>query len=62
MRELDFYTNVGPSLHPDLIGYFTPAYFGTLTLQGKMGDEGQVEAVDNEGEQVGLSASEQMKQ
>ncbi|KAL8293222.1 hypothetical protein RQP46_000916 [Phenoliferia psychrophenolica] len=51
-RELAFYTAVGPALHPDLIGYWTPAYFGTLTLQGKIGDGGQVEAVEDEGEQM----------
>ena len=48
--ELQFYTQLGPSLGvEDLIGGWTPQFYGTLTLQGKMAEDGQtVQAVPGE--------------
>lgn len=39
--EHAFYTQLGPSLHDDLIGTWTPAFYGTLTLQGQVQEDGQ---------------------
>lgn len=51
--ELQFYTQLGPSLGvDDLIGGWTPNFYGTLTLQGKMAEDGQtVQAVPDEGKE-----------
>lgn len=48
--EQHWYTALGPSLGvEDLIGGWTPAFYGTLTLQGKMGEDGQtVQSVEAE--------------
>ncbi|KAK4703253.1 hypothetical protein P7C70_g2968, partial [Phenoliferia sp. Uapishka_3] len=51
-RERDFYTNVGPALHPDLIGIWTPAFYGTLKLEGKMSEQGQLQPVDDAGSEM----------
>ncbi|ORY58014.1 hypothetical protein BCR35DRAFT_315828 [Leucosporidium creatinivorum] len=53
--EHQWYTALGPSLGvEDLIGGWTPAFYGTLTLQGKMGEDGQtVQSV--EAEQIAAS-------
>ncbi|KAI5480925.1 inositol-polyphosphate multikinase [Pseudohyphozyma bogoriensis] len=42
-RERDFYTQLGPSLSDTFVGLWTPQFFGTLTLEGKMNDGGEVE-------------------
>jgi hypothetical protein len=53
--ELAFYQNLGPQLNAivpgGFIGEWTPAYYGTLTLEGRMGDNGEVdEEADTSGE------------
>jgi 1D-myo-inositol-tetrakisphosphate 5-kinase/inositol-polyphosphate multikinase len=53
LTEHAFYTSLGPSLHPDFVGVWTPEYYGMLKLQGKMG-EGGVEKVEGSGEEVSL--------
>ncbi|GAA6064619.1 hypothetical protein JCM10212_006573 [Sporobolomyces blumeae] len=45
--ELAFYQSLGPSLADgDLVGIWTPAFYGTLSLQGKVNGEGQVEQLE----------------
>lgn len=56
--ELAFYTSLGPSLHPDFVGIYTPAFFGTLRLEGKLNQLGAVDKVDNAGEQVSRTTDE----
>lgn len=45
--ELTFYQRVGPTLNNlvsgGFIGEWTPAYYGTLTLQGRMTEDGKVD-------------------
>lgn len=50
VNEHLFYTTLGPSLHEDFVGTWTPAFYGTLTLQGKITADGAVEAVPQEKE------------
>ncbi|KDE07622.1 hypothetical protein, variant [Microbotryum lychnidis-dioicae p1A1 Lamole] len=48
-REKAFYTQLAPSLLPGFIGEWTPEFYGTLSLQGQMGQDGQIAPV-TEGE------------
>ncbi|KAM0753950.1 SAICAR synthase-like protein [Meredithblackwellia eburnea MCA 4105] len=51
--ERNWYQQVGPSLHPDYIGVWTPAFFGTLKLEGKMDDNtGKVEKISESGDEM----------
>ncbi|KAK4057215.1 hypothetical protein OIO90_001710 [Microbotryomycetes sp. JL221] len=45
--ELAWYTTLGPRVHSTLIGDWTPQFYGTLTLQGKVDDDGNVIAPVN---------------
>lgn len=56
-RELDFYTSLGPSL--SLVGEWTPSFFGTLRLEGRLssptaelGAGGVLEAVEGVGKEM----------
>lgn len=53
-REHEFYTSVGPALHPSLVGEWTPSFFGTLTLTGKVGESRGIENTEGMGESVSL--------
>ncbi|KPV77608.1 uncharacterized protein RHOBADRAFT_51441 [Rhodotorula graminis WP1] len=44
-RELAFYQHLAPSLDPHLVGEWTPAFYGTLKLAGKVHPEGGVAQV-----------------
>lgn len=54
--ELNFYQQLGPELDDlapgNFIGEWTPAYYGTLTLQGRMGQDGQVDKEANTKDEV----------
>ncbi|GAA6032655.1 hypothetical protein JCM8097_004864 [Rhodosporidiobolus ruineniae] len=53
-RELDFYQRLAPNLNDgDFLGTWTPAFYGTLKLQGKMGEEGGVDKLDTAGDEQG---------
>ncbi|SCZ89491.1 BZ3500_MvSof-1268-A1-R1_Chr9g10427 [Microbotryum saponariae] len=41
-REKAFYTQLAPSLLPGFIGEWTPEFYGTLSLQDQMGQDGQI--------------------
>lgn len=47
-RELAFYTRLAPSLDPTLVGEWTPAFYGTLKLAGKVAPEGGVAPLDTQ--------------
>lgn len=54
-KELNFYTTLGPKLNSDLIGVWTPNFYGTLKLEGKLGKDGKIEKSNEEsleGQQV----------
>ncbi|GAA5900219.1 hypothetical protein JCM8208_002054 [Rhodotorula glutinis] len=48
-RELAFYQHLAPSLDPNLVGEYTPAFYGTLKLAGKVAPEGGIASLDAEG-------------
>ncbi|BGO92152.1 hypothetical protein NBRC10512_000883 [Rhodotorula toruloides] len=53
-RELAFYTQVAPTLADGtLLGEWTPAFYGTLKLEGKVGQSGAVEKLDTAGDEEG---------
>lgn len=54
-NEHRFYSSLAPSLFgEDFVGSWTPGFYGTLTLQGKVGEDGSVQGVGKEeGEGVG---------
>ena len=35
-REIDFYETLAHSLHPELLNTWTPKFYGTLRLEGKL--------------------------
>jgi 1D-myo-inositol-tetrakisphosphate 5-kinase/inositol-polyphosphate multikinase len=44
--ELAFYTALGPKLSNSLVGMWTPKFYGTLKLQGRLNQDGKLEQVD----------------
>ncbi|GAA5854866.1 hypothetical protein JCM9279_005543 [Rhodotorula babjevae] len=50
-RELAFYQHLAPSLDPHLVGEWTPAFYGTLKLAGKLAPEGGVAPLDTPGDE-----------
>ncbi|GAA6002959.1 hypothetical protein JCM10207_001919 [Rhodosporidiobolus poonsookiae] len=51
-KELDWYQRIAPALlDGDFLATWTPAFYGTLKLQGKMGDSGAVEKLDTAGDE-----------
>ncbi|BGP32830.1 hypothetical protein JCM10296v2_004615 [Rhodotorula toruloides] len=53
-RELAFYTQVAPTLADGtFVGEWTPAFYGTLKLEGKVGQSGAVETLDTDGDEEG---------
>jgi inositol-polyphosphate multikinase len=44
--ELAFYATLGPRLSPSLVGVWTPKFYGTLKLQGRLNEDGKMEQVD----------------
>jgi hypothetical protein len=46
--ELAFYTNLGPKLSETFVGTWTPKFYGTLQLQGKMNQNGELEQISAE--------------
>jgi len=59
--ELTFYQTIGPHLDKlvsgGFIGEWTPAYYGTLTLQGMMTESGEIDKeADTSGEVQKVSA------
>ncbi|BGP16929.1 hypothetical protein JCM10213_007374 [Rhodosporidiobolus nylandii] len=60
-RELAFYQSVGPTLGDgEFIGNWTPAFYGTLKLEGKVGTEGKVEKLDTAGDEEGAVEPEML--
>lgn len=35
-REIEFYDTLAPALHSTFVGYWTPRFFGTLSLHGRV--------------------------
>ncbi|GAA5826544.1 hypothetical protein JCM11251_002418 [Rhodosporidiobolus azoricus] len=53
-RERAFYEQLGPSLADgNFVGEWTPAFYGTLRLEGKVGKEGVLEKLDTAGNEAG---------
>src|SRR5690349_8739573 len=47
-NEQRFYSSLAPEILPGFIGTWTPAFYGTLSLQGKVADDGSIGAVPEE--------------
>ncbi|GAA6004232.1 inositol polyphosphate kinase family protein [Rhodotorula paludigena] len=53
-RELAFYSQLGPALDDGhFVGEWTPAFYGTLRLEGKVGAEGGIDKLDTAGDEAG---------
>ncbi|GAA5896349.1 hypothetical protein JCM6882_000992 [Rhodosporidiobolus microsporus] len=53
-RERAFYEHLGPSLADGhFVGEWTPAFYGTLRLEGKVGEQGALEKLDTAGDEAG---------
>lgn len=52
-RELAFYQHLAPSLNPSLVRHWTPAFYGTLKLAGKVGHDGGIAPLDTAGDDEG---------